>query len=430
MGYVPPEAAPPPPLEAVEAPPETVELNEDQLRDQQTELRGQLVGLSKELMDASLKGDTIKVAALSGRIERINGQFDDLDAKMRLSKERRGMFKDLTKEEINLAVAPLGEFANLTEEEISNAVSALGSEEEPILLTPDMMKPIEVTDEMVVSVEPIVKPRSEVEESLAELQEIERQRVKDEKEGRWKPAEKPKSEVEQSLDELRQIEKERVAREAKEKPLRDIENQMRLLEAARKKAAPEEQRIIDQKLEALTRRQQEMLREKPTAAEIKEVLEKNELTPERKAVLEDEVRLMEQKLFEVENGIELIDRKTGKTENRPGLKELEGKFKQKFGLDLDEMAINKSVSRWDSFKIGLRSIFNREFRQTIRQYEERTEEYNRLKEDIELDRLHLENPKKYADIMDRRLMQLGMLNAKRRASASRAANPGIGTMKF
>jgi len=391
-GFVPQETAPEPPLEAVEAPPETVELSEDQLKVQQSELHGKLVDMSKELMNAALKGETAKIVEMTGKIEQIHGQFKELDEKMRLAKERAGMFKDLTKEEINLAVEPIGEFANLTEDEINNAVNALGAEEEPFLLTPDMIKPIEITPDMIISVEPIETPKSEVEESLAELRQIEAQRVKDEAEGKWKPAEKPKSEVEESLAELRQIEKDRVAREAAEK------------------AAESEK--------------------PPTAAEVKDALKNNELTPERKAILEKELQRDEKRLQGIENGAELINETTGRIEHKPGLKELESKFKQKFGLDLDEVAINKAVSHWNSFKIGLRSIFNRDFRQTIRQYEERTSEYNSLREDIDLTKLQIKDPKKYSDMMNLRLLKLGLLNAKRRANANRPANMGIGTMKF
>jgi hypothetical protein len=388
-GFVPQEAMPEPPLEDVEVPPEMVELSADQLKVQQSELHGKLVDMSKELMNAALRGETAKIVELTGKIEQVHGQFKELDEKMRLAKERADLFKDLTKEEINLAVEPIGEFSNLTEDEINNAVNALGAEEEPFLLTPDMMKSTEVTDEMIISVEPAGK--SEVEESLDELRQIEKDRVAQEAAEKGE-AEKSKGEVAESLAELRQIEKDRVAREAAEK------------------AAEAEK--------------------PPTAAEVKDALKNNELTPERKAVLEKELRRMENQLFEIENGAELIDRETGKTENRLGLKELESKFKSKFGLDLAEMSEKKAVSRWASLKMGVRSLFSRDYRQTVRQYEERTKEYNDMREDIDLTKLQIKDPKKYSDLMNLRLLKLGLVNAKRRASANRPANMGIGTMKF
>ncbi len=163
-------------------------------------------------------------------------------------------------------------------------------------------------------------------------------------------------------------------------------------------------------------------------AEAKAVAEKNVLSPERRKVVEEDIKKTEDEIWNLENGIEIIDRETGKTETKLGLKELEKKLKD-FGLDADEMMEKKALSRWESFKLGLKSMVKPELRRTIREYQKRLDEHGDASDRLALSKLELKNPKAYAQVTQQRLFRTLLAGVRRQAN-SKPATAGFMNLKF
>ncbi len=162
--------------------------------------------------------------------------------------------------------------------------------------------------------------------------------------------------------------------------------------------------------------------------EAKAVAEKNELSPERKKSVEAEIKKTQDEIWNIENGIEIIDRETGKTEVKRGIKELEKKLKD-FGLDADEMLEKKALSRWESFKLGLRAMVKPELRRTISEYQKRLDEHGEATDRLNLSKLELKNPKAYAEYTQRRLFRT-LLAGARRKTAGPPPTAGFLNLKF
>lgn len=168
---------------------------------------------------------------------------------------------------------------------------------------------------------------------------------------------------------------------------------------------------------------------KEFAEEAKNAMTKNELSPDRKTVIQNEIVKVEDEIWNIKEGIELVDNETGKSIDKPGIKELETKLKG-YGFDMNaiveaktdeeaEAAMKKASSPLQKMKRGLLSIFSPGYRKTARQYEERTRELDDAEDRLALSKLELKDPKKYAGLMNRRLMKTML----RRASQSRPSGP-------
>ncbi|HSD12670.1 MAG TPA: hypothetical protein VLC10_03865 [Patescibacteria group bacterium] len=168
-----------------------------------------------------------------------------------------------------------------------------------------------------------------------------------------------------------------------------------------------------------------IMEEAPSKEEVQAVVEKNELSPERRKVVEAEIQKLKNEIFDLERGMEYVDRDdSGKivdVKYRPGLQELEGKLKEQYGLSADDLMEKKALSRWEGLKIGLKGLFSPDFKKTVKMYEERAAEWSDAKQRLAESEMELRDPQGYAEAMQRRLMKTLMLRAKQAASAPRAS---------
>jgi len=173
----------------------------------------------------------------------------------------------------------------------------------------------------------------------------------------------------------------------------------------------------------------------PSKAEVKDVVEKNELSPERKAMVEGEIRKLENQIYDLEAGAEYVERdEKGKitgVDHRPGMKELETKLREKYGLDADTMMEKKALSPLEGLKLGLKGLFSRDFKRTMQMYEQRMNEWSDAKQRLEEAKMELRDPRGYAEAMSRRYMKTMLLRAKQsaRSSGPRAGSSPLG-MRF
>jgi len=166
--------------------------------------------------------------------------------------------------------------------------------------------------------------------------------------------------------------------------------------------------------------------EKKAAAEI---LEKNELSPERRAQLEAEIKKLERRMVAIKEGAILIqDRETGESEAVTGLDELEKKLAS-MGVNADELLEKKATSGWERFKFGLKALARPELDRTIKQYQECLKDRMDTQDNLELAKLELKNPRKYAVLMRHRLMRT--LGASASIRARQQSSPtSFGTLKL
>ena len=169
-----------------------------------------------------------------------------------------------------------------------------------------------------------------------------------------------------------------------------------------------------------------------TAPEKKEaaaIVEKNELPPERRAALEAEIAMLQNQLFDIQKGAILIDKETGKEVDKPGLEELEKKLAS-LGVNADELLEKKAVSGWERFKFGLKALVKPELDRTLKQYQERLSDRIEAQDNLQLARLELKNPRKYAILMQQRLIRTLGASASIRARQNSSSGTGVLTMKF
>lgn len=163
----------------------------------------------------------------------------------------------------------------------------------------------------------------------------------------------------------------------------------------------------------------------PSKQEVQAVVEKNELSPERRKVVEAGIQKLKNEIFDLERGIEYVDRddagKIVDVKFKPGLQELEGKLKEQYGLSADDLMEKKTLSRWEGLKIGLKGLFSPDFKRTVKMYEDRANEWSDAKQRLAESEMELRDPQGYADAMQRRLMKTLLLRAKQAASAPRAS---------
>lgn len=171
----------------------------------------------------------------------------------------------------------------------------------------------------------------------------------------------------------------------------------------------------------------------PSKEEVKDVVEKNELSPERRAVVEAEIQKIENQIYDYEAGAEYIERddagKVTGVDHRPGMKELEAKLREKYGLDADTMMEKKALSPLEGLKLGLKGLFSRDFKRTMQMYEQRMNEWSDAKQRLEEAKMELRDPRGYAETMSRRYMRTMLLRAKQSASTPRTGGSPLG-MRF
>lgn len=80
-------------------------------------------------------------------------------------------------------------------------------------------------------------------------------------------------------------------------------------------------------------------------------------------------------------------------------------------------------------KLGVKSLFNRNFKKTMQMYEERTREWSDAKDRLVSAELELRDPQGYADVMQRRFMRTMLLRAKQGMSSSGPKGSPLG-MRF
>jgi len=160
--------------------------------------------------------------------------------------------------------------------------------------------------------------------------------------------------------------------------------------------------------------------------EAETVVRKNELPPTRQAELKQEIQKMENSLYDIRHGAVIIDRETGGSVEKPGLIELEKKLAT-FGVNTEYLS-KKAVSGWERLKFGLRTLTDPELNRTIKQYEERFQEWNAADFNLKKAREELADPRKYANLAQYRLSRT---LAARNSQRGRSGSPGgLLTMKF
>ncbi|HTK04071.1 MAG TPA: hypothetical protein VL500_00645 [Candidatus Eisenbacteria bacterium] len=166
----------------------------------------------------------------------------------------------------------------------------------------------------------------------------------------------------------------------------------------------------------------------PSKEEVKDVVEKNELSPERRAVVEAEIQKLENQIYDFEAGAEYVERndegKITGIDHRPGMKELEAKLREKYGLDADTMMEKKALSPLEGLKLGLKGLFSRDFKRTMQMYEQRMNEWSDAKQRLEEAKMELRDPRGYAETMSRRYMKTMLLRAKQNARSSSGSRGG------
>lgn len=176
---------------------------------------------------------------------------------------------------------------------------------------------------------------------------------------------------------------------------------------------------------------------------VESALEKNELAPEQKEALQHDLVRLSNELFSLQKGIELRieDPISGKEhwEYRPGIEELEKQLAE-YGVDVnaldkakndDEMAaiMKKESSFGSTLKRGLKYLLSPGYRKTMDLYERRVAEIADVEDQIGQTKLMMENPQKAAEESQRRYMRTMLLRAKRAASQPRTGGSPL-NMRF
>ncbi|HTM68401.1 MAG TPA: hypothetical protein VL426_03820 [Candidatus Binatia bacterium] len=172
--------------------------------------------------------------------------------------------------------------------------------------------------------------------------------------------------------------------------------------------------------------------EQVSAEEVKDLVEKNELSPERKAGLEKEVKALRDEIGRLEAGrfvYEGPENMQVLKDIEPGIWQLEASLKEQTGLSADDLMEKKVMSSMARFKLGVKSLFNPTFKKTMQMYEERTREWADAKDRLASAELELRDPQGYADLMQKRLMKTMLLRAKQ-AQSPRSSSGSPFNMRF
>ncbi len=120
--------------------------------------------------------------------------------------------------------------------------------------------------------------------------------------------------------------------------------------------------------------------------EISRVVKNNELSPERKMELMNELAIVEREL----------------TEDKEALSKVETNLEKRLGMPIDAAREKMTSSRWESFKFGLRALFNRDLRREIEDYDTKNEAYQQKEQEAAALRLTVSDPQRAAEVMGTR----------------------------
>jgi len=127
----------------------------------------------------------------------------------------------------------------------------------------------------------------------------------------------------------------------------------------------------------------------------------NKLSPERQADLAKAVTFLEQRMFEVQEGLERatqVKKADGSVEtkmvNEPGVKELAKEAKDKYGIaDLQERLLANTTSGIGRFAFGLKKLFNPGLRRLVNDYDAKTTVASKLTAEIDSIKDMAKNPR-------------------------------------
>lgn len=166
----------------------------------------------------------------------------------------------------------------------------------------------------------------------------------------------------------------------------------------------------------------------PTHLEMKQVVEKNELSPERRASLEASLQALETQgnMIEHEARLVTIEDKKGKpidTHFALGLDQLETKLRENYGIDPSAIREGKPLSRWETMRMSFKTLFDSDFRATMQEYEERVAEWMKNREEIHEIRAELADPRGFAERMSKRLLRAFFTRTGASATTSKQKRP-------
>ncbi|MEY4744087.1 MAG: hypothetical protein RL272_32 [Candidatus Parcubacteria bacterium] len=160
----------------------------------------------------------------------------------------------------------------------------------------------------------------------------------------------------------------------------------------------------------------------PSKEEVADVVEKNELSPERRALVEKDIAVLKARIKELEEGVYTYEQGASESvqirkDLAPGIKDVEAKLREQFGIDADTLMEKKALSPVESFKFGLKGLFNRDFKKTMKMYEDMTREWSEAKQELAENEMLLRDPQGYAERSARRLMRTLLVRANQAARA-------------
>lgn len=144
----------------------------------------------------------------------------------------------------------------------------------------------------------------------------------------------------------------------------------------------------------------ELRSEPPTAKEIADVIEKNELSPERAEDLERDLAWYDDRITKIIGGEFMKGEKGEKIPTRLGLKDLEAALSIR-GIDMDTM-----VSGWERTKLSFRTLFDRETKRFVEEYNVRLHEFIQAESDRARAEVEIKDPKQYIASMRKKWKRL------------------------
>lgn len=128
---------------------------------------------------------------------------------------------------------------------------------------------------------------------------------------------------------------------------------------------------------------------KTNTQEVRRLMDNNELSPERKTELMGDLSILEQEI----------------AEDKEEVKKLEASLEKALGMPIDAAREKMMFSRWESFKFGLRSLFNRDLRRAIDEYDTKNDALNNKELEAGRIRLAITDPRQAAELSGLRAMR-------------------------
>jgi hypothetical protein len=276
---------------------------------------------------------------------------------------------------------------------------------------------------------------SDLEISLAELQAIERERVLEEKlaaQEKARMAEETDAAMRMAVETSAEALDKKAAAPAKapEKTPSGFTKE----EEAFFKEGDEISEVHAEGGEVVT---EEDIIPEPAPREIADALEKNELSPERREALEGDLRRLEKELYDLQKGaiLRIENPVTGerRTETITGLEELE-KDLMRYGVDVaaienakDDKELEAIFKKQNSFgaklRRGVKYLLSPGYRRTIDEYRRRIMQVADIETQIAETKLMIADPKKAAELADRRMMRAAAARARMRRQPTTPGSP-------